>query len=334
MSTQGHLNRFDLDVWHDPNELQWVSRDLAHQARQAIVQEAFSEYISVRDTTLEIGSGTGALQGLAGRTGNFVHVDGSLAMLNAHKSKGGVSSGSFTQADLYRLPFSDDSVDSVAGLLVLDAIVDPPAAMEEIGRILKPGGAFLYFHDMIASTNGLAKVIRSSGDIPVPLTETGDGVESIGMLNPKELGNFEKALRKIGGRRAARAMISVLTEDAPLHFDYWKYEQMETVRGISPVFRETFGEDHETPHVSETFMQLMADMAGEVGMDVKELGFRSEDFIMPQETVEAALNIKLDTNTNLVAHTIVGDRYGYNPDIKVGNVSLVSEIAIIAAIKK
>lgn len=47
--------------------------------------------------------------------------------------------------DIHNLPFKDNSIDAVICMAVLEHVEDPKRAMEEVYRVLKPGGyAFIY----------------------------------------------------------------------------------------------------------------------------------------------------------------------------------------------
>ncbi|MDN5745370.1 MAG: class I SAM-dependent methyltransferase [Nocardioidaceae bacterium] len=60
--------------------------------------------------------------------------------------------------DAYALPFEDNSFDTVAASLVFCSLQRPPAALEELARVLKPGGAFL-FHEHVRGT-GARRVLQ------------------------------------------------------------------------------------------------------------------------------------------------------------------------------
>jgi ubiquinone/menaquinone biosynthesis C-methylase UbiE len=61
------------------------------------------------------------------------------------------------EAPAERLPFADDSFDTVALTLVLCTVPDPTAALEEIRRVLKPDGHFLFLEHVRSPDPGLAK---------------------------------------------------------------------------------------------------------------------------------------------------------------------------------
>ena len=61
------------------------------------------------------------------------------------------------EAPAEKLPFEDDSFDTVTLTLVLCTVPDPPAALREIARVLKPGGRFLFLEHVRSEEPGLAK---------------------------------------------------------------------------------------------------------------------------------------------------------------------------------
>jgi ubiquinone/menaquinone biosynthesis C-methylase UbiE len=61
------------------------------------------------------------------------------------------------EAPAERLPFEDDSFDTVALTLVLCTVPDPEAALREIDRVLKPDGRFLFLEHVRADEPGLAR---------------------------------------------------------------------------------------------------------------------------------------------------------------------------------
>jgi ubiquinone/menaquinone biosynthesis C-methylase UbiE len=52
---------------------------------------------------------------------------------------------SFRRRDAQQIPFPDASLDLVVSTLSLHHWSDPVAALDEIGRVLRPGGSFLIF---------------------------------------------------------------------------------------------------------------------------------------------------------------------------------------------
>jgi ubiquinone/menaquinone biosynthesis C-methylase UbiE len=56
-----------------------------------------------------------------------------------------------------RVPFEDDSFDSVALTLVLCTAPDPPAVLREVDRVLRSGGRFLFLEHVRAADPKLAR---------------------------------------------------------------------------------------------------------------------------------------------------------------------------------
>lgn len=60
-------------------------------------------------------------------------------------------------ADAEQLPFEDDSFDTVVSTLVLCTVDDPKRTIDEIARVLRPGGRLLFLEHVRADTPRLAR---------------------------------------------------------------------------------------------------------------------------------------------------------------------------------
>lgn len=75
---------------------------------------------------------------------NVIGIDRSAELLQvACDHDGDVSNLSFQSADLYDLPFPDNSMDFVYARLVFMHLVDPIRALQSLKRVLRPGGRVL-----------------------------------------------------------------------------------------------------------------------------------------------------------------------------------------------
>lgn len=95
----------------------------------------------------DIGTGTGFLLPLLSRTfRKVVAVDPIPEMLEAARTRctdRGVKNVRFLKGDLSRLPLPDGRVDLVLAVLVIHHVPSPAEALQELHRIVKPGGRLL-----------------------------------------------------------------------------------------------------------------------------------------------------------------------------------------------
>ena len=94
---------------------------------------------------LDVGTGEGQVARLArsGGAGVVVGIDPTWAQLATARERGG--GPAYARAGAAGLPFPDGSFDAVVACLVFEHIEDPDRAISEVGRVLVPGGRFLFF---------------------------------------------------------------------------------------------------------------------------------------------------------------------------------------------
>ena len=114
-------------------------------ARRATVMVAHGEAI-------DLGCGPGYLVAEMVRQAPGLHVTGvdlsdeMLAEARAHAQRRGMAQAvSFRKGDVQQIPFEDGSVDLVVSTLSLHHWSDPVAVLDEVARILRPGGSLLIF---------------------------------------------------------------------------------------------------------------------------------------------------------------------------------------------
>ncbi|HVP01609.1 MAG TPA: class I SAM-dependent methyltransferase [Solirubrobacteraceae bacterium] len=111
----------------------------------AIRRDALAE---ARGEVLEIGAGTGLNLRAYPREGitRIVVTEPNPAMSRhiAEKLDQAPAPVEIVAASAERLPFSDASFDTVVGTLVLCEPRDPAAVVDEVARVLRPGGRFLF----------------------------------------------------------------------------------------------------------------------------------------------------------------------------------------------
>jgi ubiquinone/menaquinone biosynthesis C-methylase UbiE len=119
--------------------------DLPAQAVEAALLALVPENGAGR--LLDIGTGTGrVLELLAPRISQGIGVDASKAMLALARSRlarTGLVHCAVRLADMYRLPLAEASFDLAVMQMVLHYAEDPPGALAEAARVLRPGGCLI-----------------------------------------------------------------------------------------------------------------------------------------------------------------------------------------------
>jgi ubiquinone/menaquinone biosynthesis C-methylase UbiE len=113
-----------------------------------------------RGRVLELGAGTGLnLDLYPDSVEDLTLTEPDPHMIKQLRRRAAESSrkAEVVEAGAERLPFNDDSFDTVALTLVLCTVPDPRTALEEIKRVLKPDGQFLFLEHVRSPEPGLAK---------------------------------------------------------------------------------------------------------------------------------------------------------------------------------
>jgi len=99
-----------------------------------------------RSRVLEAGCGIGAQTIILARQSPGADIcsvdlsESSLAQAEARVRAAGIRNVSFRKADIYSLPFSDETFDHIFVCFVLEHLPDPALALEGLRRVLRPGG--------------------------------------------------------------------------------------------------------------------------------------------------------------------------------------------------
>ncbi|SEP24565.1 Methyltransferase domain-containing protein [Rhodospirillales bacterium URHD0017] len=128
---------------------------------------------------LDVGCGTGILSELvlaACVPATIVGIDATPEQVGRAANRMVDSRACFAIADAQALPFDNASFDIVAAALVLNFIPDPPRALREMRRVVRPGGmvcVFVWdFEPELSPSGPLRKALRSLGIEVLPLPGT------------------------------------------------------------------------------------------------------------------------------------------------------------------
>jgi SAM-dependent methyltransferase len=140
------------------------------------------------DTVLDIGCGTGAFTrdfaAVVGALGLAIGLDAAPAMLARAVRETLAGNVAYVRADAERLPFRPASFDAICCFAALHLLADPWAALDEIGRVLAPGGrlALLTSHrrrggPILVIESGLGALLDvrmfAAGELDAALQERG-----------------------------------------------------------------------------------------------------------------------------------------------------------------
>jgi ubiquinone/menaquinone biosynthesis C-methylase UbiE len=109
-----------------------------------------------RGRALEIGAGTGLnLRHYPAAVGELVLTEPDAEM--ARRLRRRAPRHAVLQASAESLPFADGSFDTAVTTMVLCTVADPEAAVAEIRRVLRPGGALLFVEHVRAAVPRAAR---------------------------------------------------------------------------------------------------------------------------------------------------------------------------------
>jgi SAM-dependent methyltransferase len=131
----------EITEWWKDGFTDWADAEYTEQ----ILPLAAAHLAGAR-RVLDIGCGEGQVSRLAAAVPGVtqvVGVDPTAAMLAIAAERGG--GAALARSEAARLPFPDGSFDTVVACLVFEHIEDVDAAIVEVGRVLAPGGRFLFF---------------------------------------------------------------------------------------------------------------------------------------------------------------------------------------------
>jgi SAM-dependent methyltransferase len=138
--------------WEDPGVVSWWQAEFTDGADAEYIEQILplaAEHLAGAGEVLDVGCGEGqiarmaaAMPGLAGAS-TVIGIDPTWGQLAVAAERGG--GVTYAGAMAAELPFSNAAFDAVVACLVFEHIDDMDAAVSEVGRVLRPGGRFLFF---------------------------------------------------------------------------------------------------------------------------------------------------------------------------------------------
>jgi len=141
--------REEFDDWAAEGRDRGMEERHWHTAKHALARMPIED----DDTVLDLGCGSGyAARAMraAGGAARAYGLDGAPEMVRNARSYTDDPAVGFLVGDFEHLPFEDDSIDHVFSMEAFYYASDPMAALEELLRVLRPGGTFYCAVDFYA----------------------------------------------------------------------------------------------------------------------------------------------------------------------------------------
>jgi SAM-dependent methyltransferase len=136
----------DEDLW-EANAAWWIEgfTDGADAEYEEQILPMAAQHLAGAGEVLDVGTGEGQLARLAvkGGAARVVGVDPTRAQVEVARERAG--GPVYARAGAAELPFPEASFDAVVACLVFEHIDAVDEALAEVGRVLRPGGRFLFF---------------------------------------------------------------------------------------------------------------------------------------------------------------------------------------------
>ena len=141
----------------------WMMAHLSAEYEQTVGERKHSLFANIHGNVLEIGPGTGPNLSYYPKDIHWIGIEPNSYMhsyLNKEAEKLGLNIDIRT-GTAERIDAEDNSIDTVVSTLVLCSVPSLPATLQEILRILKPSGRFLFIEHVAAPKGTLLRKIQS-----------------------------------------------------------------------------------------------------------------------------------------------------------------------------
>jgi SAM-dependent methyltransferase len=182
----------------------------------ALVAEPFLDWLALPEGLewLDDGCGNGSFtQVLVSRQHplKVVGVDPAPAQLEFARKRAGTARVEFVEGDARSLPLSNASVDVAVMALVLFFLPDPPQGLQELVRVVRPGGTIAAYHWDMAS-GGL------------PLKPILDAVRAEGYMYQEPPSAWAASLEASEGMWRGAGLVDVQTRQIEVHRNFDSFD--------------------------------------------------------------------------------------------------------------
>jgi ubiquinone/menaquinone biosynthesis C-methylase UbiE len=154
-----------LFAWYYPRLVALSENAGQRETRRALLAEAQGE-------TLEVGAGNGFnIPHYTERVSELVVTEPSPHMLThlrtaMENDRPAAGSWKLVQAGAEELPFEDQRFDTVVGTYIMCTVGDPGQALQEIARVLRPGGRYLFLEHVHAGDGTMLGRFQDLVELP------------------------------------------------------------------------------------------------------------------------------------------------------------------------
>lgn len=138
------MDAADVKHFFDDVAGEWDEMRTAFYNERVIDALALHGAIDPTKVVVDIGTGTGYVAaGLAGRAREVIGIDqagGMLAVARRNLDALLIENARLVQGAVDALPLADEGVDATVANMVLHHAPDPPAMVQEMARVVRPGG--------------------------------------------------------------------------------------------------------------------------------------------------------------------------------------------------
>jgi len=145
--TDAEISDDPLGGWGSADIAGWWQREFTDGVDPEYTEQILplaDEWLAGRRHVLDVGTGEGQLaRRLVAQGSAVVGIDPTVAQIDEAARRGG--GPAYVQSGAAALPFADASFDAAVACLVFEHIDAVDEAIDEIARVLEPGGRFVFF---------------------------------------------------------------------------------------------------------------------------------------------------------------------------------------------